>query len=319
MYNFHDETIRAFGRIAAHIRKTPLEHSAYFSQLCACDVFWKCENLQLTKSFKVRGAFNKLLALTKDQQQRGIIAASSGNHGLAVAYGLKRFNIKGTIYVPETVSSSKLAAIKAYVSDVVLHGEDCEQTESAAMEEAASNDKTYISPYNDVDVIMGQATIGYELKTQLQNVDSVILSVGGGGLASGVAGYLKTISPSIEIIGCVPENSPVMAKSLAAGKIINCDNKDTLSDGTAGNLIADAITLDICKQYIDEMVLVSEQEIIDAMREFITHERMLIEGAAGVAVATLLKLKDKLSNKKVAVILCGANISLSNLTKILDK
>ena len=179
------------------------------------------------------------------------------------------------------------------------------------------NEQVYVSPYNDPYVIAGQGTIGFEIKDQCKRLDVLIISVGGGGLIGGTASYLKSVWPDLHVVGCSPINSAVMIHSLNKGEILDLDSKPTLSDGTAGGVEQDSITFPICKDNIDETVLVSETEIKNAMISFIENERLLLEGAAGTAVATLIKMKDELKDKKVGVVICGGNISLDVLSKIL--
>jgi threonine dehydratase len=311
------EVLWAERRIRAHVRETPLEHSLRVSEITKCSTFLKLENLQYTGSFKIRGAMNKLLSLTPEQRARGVVAASSGNHGAAVAFGLSRLNMKGIIFVPERTSPTKLEAIRSYGPEVRFHGSDCAVTEVYARNYAERNGMVYISPYNDPQVIGGQGTIAVELTRQLDRIDAVFVSVGGGGMISGIAGYLKSVSADVTVIGCSPENSPVMARSVKANRILEMESKPTLSDGTAGGIEPGAITFSLCQTLVDDYVLVSENEIREAMLLFMETHHMLIEGAAGVAIASYLKTKDRFRGKNVVVVICGANISLETLKTIL--
>jgi threonine dehydratase len=305
-----------------YVVETPLESSLTLGQLTQGRVFLKLENLQRTGSFKVRGALAKLRSLTPGQQRVGVVAASSGNHGAAVAYGLSQLGLAGQIWVPETVSPTKLAAIQRYGVAVRQVGDDALRTEVAARRHAEETGATYISPYNDAQVIAGQGSIGVEIARQLEGLgaappDAVFVAVGGGGLIAGISAYLKSLYPGVNIIGCQPENSPVMARSIAAGHLLELESLPTLSDGTAGGIEAGAITFDLCRALVDEFVLVSETEIVEAMRLFLTTEHQLLEGAAGVAIAALLKQCDRLRHQTVVVVICGANISLPALKSIL--
>ena len=306
----------AYKRIKPYVRKTYFNHSYYFSGLLNADVWFKLENLQVTGSFKARGAFNKLLSLSNDIKDKGVISASTGNHGAAVAYAAKKLNILCTIYVPEDTSSAKLKNMRNYGATIKVYGDDCVEAEKIAREVSSKLEKPYISPYNDPEVLAGQGTIGAELESESKALDSIIISVGGGGLIGGTATYLKSIWPQINVIGCSPKNSAVMIQSIKEGKILNMDSKPTLSDGTAGGVEEDSITFPICKNIIDRSVLVNEKQIKHAMLDYIKNEHQLIEGAAGTAVATLLKIKDDLRGSRVGVIICGGNISLEVLRKI---
>ncbi len=317
MNNIHQAVLAAAKLIQPFIRETVLEYSTPLSREYLANIYLKCENSQQIGAFKVRGALNKLLRLTDAQRNNGVVTASSGNHGAAVAFGLKQLNLKGKIFVPETVSSAKLSNIKNYHEEVELFGNDCMLTELHARDYAASHGITYISPYNDIDVICGQGTIALELVKQLQQVDAVFVPIGGGGLIAGIAGCLKALSPATKIIGCMPENSPVMEASIKAGKIIEMDTLPTLSDATAGGIEADAITFELCQQYVDDYVLVTEDEIKSAIVKLIGTHRMLTEGAAGTALAAAFKLSEKFRGKNVVVVLSGGNISLETLRAIL--
>lgn len=315
--NIRKEALEAEKRIRNFIRETPLEYSSYLSQIGDCRVFLKLENLQITGSFKLRGAANKLLSLSFHERKIGVVTASSGNHGSAFAYFLNLLGIKGEIYIPDYTSKAKIENLYSYNADVKIHGNDCVKSENYARKMAKENNRIYISPYNDPQIIGGQATAGVELDKQLDEIDAVFVPVGGGGLISGVAGYLKSGARSVEIIGCQPENSSVMFDSIRAGKIIDKESKPTLSDGTAGGIEKGAITLALCQEYVDDFVLVSEQEIKESIILFTEKHFMLIEGAAALSVASFLKIKKKYKGKNVVLVISGSKISLDTLRKIL--
>ncbi len=311
------QTVLAANRIASYIRETPLDYSPYFSELTGANVYLKLENLQHTGSFKLRGAFNKLLSLSEEDRAAGGVAASSGNHGAAIAYAMNALGISGTIFVPEQTSPTKVDAIKRAGGDVRFFGTDGLDTETHAREYAGQHGMVYLSPYNDLDVIAGQGTCGVEIVKQLSNVDAIFIAVGGGGLISGVGSFLKSVNPSLTVVACQPAASAVMTESVRAGKILDLPSDPTLSDGTAGGIEADAITFDICREITDEFVVVSEEQIAEAMRGFIDSHHMLIEGAAGVAIAGLLASGHKYKGKNVVVIICGGNISRETLKKVI--
>jgi threonine dehydratase len=315
--NILQEILQAEHRIRPYVRTTPLEYSFPLNKLTGAQVFLKLENLQHTGSFKVRGAMNALLSLSEEQRARGIVTASSGNHGIAVAFGLHTLNMPGIIFVPEHTSPTKLEAIRRYAVDLRFQGNDSVVTEEYARSYAQQHEMVYISPYNDPHVIGGQGTIGVELCQQSERIDAVLVALGGGGMISGIAEYVKTVFPRAEIIGCSPENSPVMAKSVQVGHILTMESLPTLSDGTAGGVEQEAITFPLCQHLVDDYILVTEEEIRQAMRLCIEMHHMLIEGAAGVALAALLKAALRFEGKNVVVVLCGANLSLQTLKTIL--
>ncbi len=308
---------RAANRIAPHIRETPLDDSPFFSELTGTNVFLKLENLQHTGSFKLRGAFNKLLSLSPDQRAAGCVAASSGNHGAAVAYAMSKLDTKGVIFVPVGTSTTKVEAIKRAGGEVRFFGTDGLDTEIHAREYAAENGMCYLSPYNDEDVIAGQGTCGVEIAKQLSQVDAIFIAVGGGGLISGVGSFLKSVNPSMSVVACQPALSPVMTESVKAGEILELPSQPTLSDGTAGGIEADAITFDLCRAVTDDYVVVSEDQIAAAMRQFIDAHHMLPEGAAGVALAGLKLRADDYKGKNVVVVICGGNISRETLREVI--
>lgn len=310
----HQKIIQAAQDIQPYIRETPLEYSYPLSELAGNDVYLKLENIQVTGSFKARGSMNKILSLQHDSRQ--IITASTGNHGLGVANALRALHKEGTIFLPTKASVAKVEAIKQRGVPVEFFGDSGEVTEIHARVLAEKSNQVYVSPYNDIDVIAGQGTIGVELFQQLPALDTVFVSIGGGGLIAGIATYLKSVKPDIKIIGCLPANAPVMYECIKAGKIIDVPEQPTLSDGTAGGMDHDSITFEICKNLIDDFVLVSEDEILNAMRLVLKHHHLVIEGSAGVAVASILKLKDQFVNKKVAAIICGGNVSEAVLKKV---
>jgi threonine dehydratase len=311
------EVITAEKRIRPYIRETILEYSPYYSRLAEADVHFKLENLQHTGSFKLRGAMNKMLSLTRAQRDRGVVTASTGNHGAAVAYSLGKLDATGIVFVPENASLGKVQAIERLGAEVHHFGDDTADTEAHARKFAEQNGLTYISPYNDFQVIGGQGTIAVELVNELNKIDTVFIALGGGGLISGIAGYFKSIHPGMEIIGCSPQNSQVMIRSVGAGKILNLSSLPTISDGTAGGIEPGAVTFDLCRELVDDYETVTENEIKESLGEFLQTQHMLIEGAAAVAVAAMVKRRDRLAGKNVVVIICGANISLETLKTVL--
>ncbi|MEN8152777.1 MAG: threonine/serine dehydratase [Acidobacteriota bacterium] len=313
------EAVDAEYRIQGYVRETYAERSVYFSNLGENNVYLKLENTQLTGSFKSRGAFNRLLSLPKDEIDRGIITASTGNHGIAVCYALRELGLEGKIYVPENINQSKLDVLRMYNADIIFRGNDGVVTEAFARKAADKTGAFFISPYNDQKIIGGQGTIGVELMRQIKKIDAVFIPVGGGGLMSGVAGYLKTVEPRIEIIGCQPENSPIMYESVRAGRIIEMESLPTISDGTAGGIEKGSITFNICKNCVDEFVLVSEDEIEDAIKLVLQKSHMLIEGAAALSIASFQKVKEKYRGKNIVLILTGKMISFDDIKRIINK
>lgn len=314
---FHDIQT-AHHRITPHILRTPLTLSRFLSEKLGVEVYLKNEHLQHTGSFKLRGALNKILSLTSEEKQRGVIAASTGNHGLGVAYAASLAGVEATVYVPENASPVKLKAITSWGAKLIRVPGDCLLAELSARRAATQFYQTFISPYNDLTVIAGQGTIGLEISDQGPPMDAVFVSVGGGGLISGIATYLSEVSPGISVVGCWPENSPVMMEALKAGRVIPVEERPTLSDATAGGIEENCVTLPLCQKLIHEQILVTEQEIQNAIREIAEHEHWMIEGSAGVALASLMKNSDRYKGKRVAVVLCGRNIALGKFNEVIS-
>ncbi len=311
------EALAAESLIRPYIRETPLEYSPFFSSLSGCCVYLKLENIQITGSFKLRGAMNKMLSLSDEEKKQGSITASSGNHGAAFAYILNKFNLKGSIFLPENASSSKLDLLHLYGADIRQYGDDCVKAEAQARKTAKEKGMTYVSPYNDIKIIGGQGTIGIEMEHQLKKIDVILCPVGGGGLISGVGGYLKNIDPEVKIIGCQPENSAVMYESIKAGCILDIPSLPTISDGTAGGIEPGSITFDLCREYVDDFYLVSEEEIKQAIRTVLEKQSLLIEGGAALPVAAFLKNLSFFKDKNIILILSGSRISSQKLSEII--
>ena len=310
------EVAGAEQRIRPWILETPLMDSAPLSDGSGASVFLKLENLQHTGSFKARGAFSRLLALTPEERVRGVIAASTGNHGAAVAFAMRQLGIPGRVVVPGDADRAKVAAIRALGAQVEVHGDDSAVSERHARGAAARERVTYISPYNDPQVIGGQGTVGVELARQLPAAAAVYIALGGGGLLAGVAAYLKSVWAGVRIIGASPERSAVMVESIRAGRILALPSEPTLSDGTAGGIEDEAITFTPCRELADDLVTVTEPEIADAMRRMRRAHEMTIEGAAGVALAAALRHRERWRGRNVVVILCGGNLAAEKLEAV---
>ena len=309
MISFPDDINRTYDRCKDIIRWTPLEHSPYLSTLINGDVYLKLENIQKTGSFKFRGAVSKMTSLNDEEKSMGVVTASTGNHGAACSLAMSILGIDGKIIVPDNVHKNKVDNILDLGGEVEYHGNDCLIAEERAQEISSNTGANYISPYNDPAIVCGQGTIGYELNQDLKNIDSVFVSVGGGGLISGIGGYLKSVQNQVKMIAVSPKNSCVMFESIKAGKQLDLPSEPTLSDGTAGGVEVGSITFALCQEIIDEFILVDEEDISEGIRLGIEKLHQLIEGAAGAAIAGFLQKKDDLKGQTVIIIICGGNIS----------
>ena len=308
----------AEARCRPYLWETPLEYSHHFSELSGAQVWLKLDLVQKTTSFKLRGATNKIMALTEEEVQRGVVTASTGNYAFAVAEAIRHRHQTATTYVAENIDPSRLALMRAHGLDVVIHGAEAGAAEKEARRVAETEGKTYVSPYNDPLVLGGQGTCGLEISRQLPDLDAAVFAVGGGGLIAGSGGWLKSFKPDVEIYGVSPHNSPVMYESMKAGRVLDMETFPTLADTCAGGIDHDAITLGLCQELIDELFLLSEDEIADAIRQIFEHHRLVAEGSAAMTVGALLQHPERVRGKKVVLVLCGRNIDMAILKKIIN-
>ena len=308
----------AANRIEPHVLRTPLLMSDPLSERHGADIAIKCEHLQRTGSFKVRGSANVVHSLPPDLAAEGVITASSGNHGIGVATAAASRGFACTIYLPEGAAPSKIAQIRRLGAEIVLvEGTDTSRAEMAARRAAEERGITYVSPYNDPRIIAGQGTIGKEILEDGAAPDAVVVSVGGGGLISGIATWIKASSPSTLVIGASAANDRAMAASIDAGEIITPHFEPTFSDGTAGGLEDDTITFDICRALVDRWVDISELEIARAVASMVDDHHHLVEGAAGVALAAATHFADTNPGTRVVAVSCGANVGATALEAML--
>ena len=308
---------RRIKAVEGGVRETPLDESGVFSERTGANFLLKGEHLQRTGSFKMRGAMNKMLCLTDEERLKGVITASSGNHGMATTQAASVAGLEVTVYLPESVSPLKLANMQRLGANTVLVPGNGVEAEISARAAAESEGKVFVSPYSDFDVIAGQGTVGLEMVEQCRDLAAVYVCVGGGGLISGIGSYLKAFQPQADIIGCWAENSAAMHLCMEKGEIYDTPETPTLSDGSAGGIEPGAITLPLCQQVIDRQLLVSEADIAAAMCDMAAAERFIIEGAAGVALAAALRTAGDYRGRNIAVVVCGRNITLDSFRSVL--
>ncbi len=305
-------------RLAPHALKTPLIPSPFLST--AHPVYLKCENLQLTSSFKLRGALNKILALQDEGHHQKVVTASTGNHGAGVAYASRLVGADCVVFVPAGTPAAKIAAMVFFGAEVIEKGADCVVSEREARLFAATEGGTYIPPYNDKLIVEGQGTVGAELAEQTDHLDTVFVSLGGGGLVSGIGLALRDAWPGCKIVACSPENSAVMHASLQAGRILELESTTTLSDSTAGGVEPGSITFSLCQQLVAKSLLLSEDAIAKALRFMVNTHHILVEGAAAMAVAGYWQYLEQFGSAgRAGIILCGANIPPKTLAPHLMK
>ena len=311
------EVALAEPRIRPHIRETPLEPSPFLSRETGGDVHLKLECVQVTGSFKARGALNRLLALSDAERARGVVAASTGNHGLAIAHALALLGIAGEIFLPSTVSPAKLDALRVRGARVRLVDEDPGVVETVARRDAEGSGRGYVSPYNDRHVVGGQGTVGVELLRQLDGADAVLVPVGGGGLIGGIGAYIREQAPGVRIVGCQPAACPILVESVRAGRLLELPSAPSLSDATVGLLEAGAITFPVCQAVVDDWIVVDEPAIRWALRLVLERQSLLIEGASALPVAALLATRDRWRGARVALVLSGSHVALPVLCEAL--
>ncbi len=308
----------AMGRIRDSIYLSPCARSEDFSQLTGNSVYLKLDNLQRTGAFKERGALNKLLTLTPEELSRGVIAASAGNHAQGVAYHAGRHGIRAQICMPLTTPLIKVSATKSYGAEIVLHGANYDEACEEAVRRSEQFGMTFVHPFDDEVVIAGQGTMGLEILEQVPDIEAVIAPIGGGGLIAGIGCAVKETNPHVRVIGVQPARLPSMKVAIAEGHPVTLSPAATIADGIAVRRAGEK-TLPLVQKYVDEIVTVDEEEIANAILLLLEREKTLAEGAGAAAIAALINHKAPLSGKKVAVLVCGGNIDVSLLSRIMER
>jgi len=299
---------KAAADLRGYLSPTPLQHSRAFTEKARCHVYLKIETIQPIRAFKVRGALNKLIRLPEVQRAAGVITASAGNHGMGVAYAAAAFKVPATVYVPETANPFKVEAIQRLGARVIAAGRNYSGANTEALAAQRDSGATFVHAYDDPDVVAGQGTIATELLADLEDFDTVLVPVGGGGLIGGIALYLKARKPGIRVIGVEPSGADGMQRSLRAGHIVTLDRVTTIADGLAASAPG-KMTFELAQRYVDEVILVEEVEMLRAIRLLFEWEHLLAEPAGAAALAALLYHHRPVANEKVVVILSGGNVT----------
>lgn len=305
-------------RIRDHIYLSPCARSEYFSRLLGCDAWFKLDNLQLTGSFKERGALNKILQLTPEERSRGVIAASAGNHAQGVACQAGRLGVKATIVMPEATPLIKVASTRSYGARVVLHGANFDESLAEARRLCSEENLTFVHPFDDDAIIAGQGTLGLELLEQNPFMEVAIVPVGGGGLIAGVATAIKEVNPRVRVIGVEAEAVPKMKASLAAGHPVEVDSNRTIADGIAVRRPGER-TFPVVQKYVDEVVTVDDEEIANAILLLLEREKTVAEGAGAVALAAAVNRKTRIEGRRVVMVIGGGNIDVTMVSRIIER
>jgi threonine dehydratase len=308
----------ALGRIRADIRVSPCTHSETFSALTRNSIFLKLDNQQRTGAFKERGALNKLLTLSAEERSHGVIAASAGNHAQGVAYHSGKHGVHARIVMPLPTPLTKVSSTRAYGAEVVLHGANYDEAYEKAVEQSRQEHLTLIHAFDDDAVIAGQGTLGLEILEQHPDIEAIVSPIGGGGLIGGIACAVKEAKPSIKVFGVQPARIPSMKAAVAEGKPVTLDFAKTIADGIAVRRAGER-TLPLVQKYVDDIVTVEEEEIANAILLLLEREKTLAEGAGAAAIAAVLNRKIPLEGKRIAVLVCGGNIDVTLLARIIER
>jgi threonine dehydratase len=303
----------AYARVAPHIHHTPLLTSRMLSEQTGFDVRLKAEMFQRGGSYKIRGPLNKLSLLTDDERKRGVVCSSAGNHAQGVALAARIHGIKAVVVMAENATPSKIAATRGYGAEVVLHGSIWDEANEKARELVRERGLTYVHPFDDLQLIAGQGTLGLEIIRDWPAVDIVVVPIGGGGLISGVSMAIKSIKPSVRIIGVESSGAPGMRDSVKAGAVVTLDRVDCIIDGLRVKRVGET-TFEVVRQFVDEIVTLPDERIFDAMIWIMSHAKLVVEGAAAAPVAVLLDgLVQAPKGSKVVCVLSGGNVNLDQI------
>jgi threonine dehydratase len=308
----------ALSRIRADIRVSPCPRSEAFSGLTHNSIFLKLDNQQRTGAFKERGALNKLLTMSAEERGRGVIAASAGNHAQGVSYHAGRHGVKARIVMPLPTPLTKVSATRAYGAEVLLHGANYDEAYEKAVEQSREERLTLIHAFDDDAVIAGQGTLGLEILEQHPEIEAIVSPIGGGGLIGGIACAVKEVRPAVKVYGVQPAKIPSMKAAVEAGKPVTLDSAKTIADGIAVRRAGER-TLPLVQKYVDDIVTVEEEEIANAILLLLEREKTLAEGAGAAAMAAVLNRKVRLDAKRVTVLVCGGNIDVTLLARIIER
>jgi threonine dehydratase len=316
-FNFTEAAIR----LKEIVIKTPLQYNAHLSKRFQCNIFLKREDLQVVRSYKIRGAYNLMKSLSGEQLQKGVVCASAGNHAQGFAYSCKKLNVKGVIFMPVITPNQKINQTKMFGEnniEIKLIGDNYDDCAAAAKEFTKANGMAFIHPFDDPRVIEGQATVGVEILEELNSIDYLFLPVGGGGLASGVGSYFKTYSSKTKIIGVEPEGAPSMYKAFKAGKPVTLECIDTFVDGASVKRTGD-LTYSVCKDVLDDLHLVSEGKVCSTILKLYTEDAIVAEPAGALTVSALDAFANEIKGKNIVCVISGGNNDIDRMQEIQER
>ena len=311
----------AYARLKDIVKKTPLTYNHNLSRKYGCDVYFKREDLQIVRSYKLRGAYNMMSLLPANQLAKGVVCASAGNHAQGFAYSCKKLNVQGVVFMPIITPNQKVSQTKMFGEgfvEVKLVGDTFDDCAVAAKKYTDEHGLTFIPPFDNIRIIEGQSTVGIEILEEQQNIDFIFLPVGGGGLSAGVGAYFKTYAPATKIIGVEPEGAPSMLTAIKAGQPVKLDQIDSFVDGAAVKRVGD-VTFEICKQVIDDMHLVPEGKICSTILKLYNEEAIVVEPAGAISVAALDDYADQIKGKKIVCIVSGSNNDIERMQEIKER
>jgi len=311
----------AYARLKDVVKKTPLTYNHNLSRKYGCDVYLKREDLQIVRSYKLRGAYNMMSLLPSNQLAKGVVCASAGNHAQGFAYSCKKLNVQGVVFMPIITPNQKVSQTKMFGEgfvEVKLVGDTFDDCAVAAKKYTEERGLTFIPPFDNIRIIEGQSTVGIEILEEQQNIDFIFLPVGGGGLSAGVGAYFKTYAPATKIIGVEPEGAPSMLTAIKAGEPVKLDQIDSFVDGAAVKRVGDT-TFEICKQVIDDMHLVPEGKICSTILKLYNEEAIVVEPAGALSVAALDDYADQIKGKKIVCVVSGSNNDIGRMQEIRER
>ena len=311
----------AYARLKDVVKKTPLTYNHNLSRKYGCDVYFKREDLQIVRSYKLRGAYNMMSLLPANELSKGVVCASAGNHAQGFAYSCKKLNIQGVVFMPIITPNQKVSQTKMFGEgfvEVKLVGDTFDDCAVAAKKYTEERGLTFIPPFDNISIIEGQSTVGIEILEEQQDIDFIFLPVGGGGLSAGVGAYFKTYAPATKIIGVEPEGAPSMLTAIKAGQPVKLDQIDSFVDGAAVKRVGD-VTFEICKQVIDDMHLVPEGKICSTILKLYNEEAIVVEPAGAISVAALDDYADQIKGKKIVCIVSGSNNDIERMQEIKER